>query len=139
MVLHGLSCSPRALSTALSAFSHSCLIGSMAPSAFLSCTSSRGVMRPTATLEMSRSISPISSSCSFTSSRPSRSLKKYSTTSRRLLICFTSLSGNNIQRRSKRAPIGDIVRSITDSRLLPSSHIGSISSRLRTVKRSSRT
>ena len=66
-------------------------------------------------------------------------MKKYSTASSRRLIFFVSLNGNNIQRRNIRAPIGDNVLSITDSRLLPSSFIGATSSRLRTVNLSSLT
>ena len=139
IMLHGLSCSPMRRNTSFPEVEQSSLTGAIATSEFFSCTSSRGVMRATATFDISRSMSPIISSCCFSSSRPSVSRKKCSTTSRRLLICGTSFSGNSSQRRSSRAPIGDRVRSITESRLLPSSHIESRSSRLRTVNLSRRT
>ena len=139
MPSHGLSCSPIARSVGSSEARQRSRTGPMAESAWRSCTSSRGLTRPTATLEISRSRSPICSSCERSVSRSSGLRKKYSTTSRRWLMAATSLSGKRIQRRSRRPPMGLTVRSRTSSRLLPSGAMALTSSRLRTVKLSSRT
>ena len=69
----------------------------------------------------------------------SGSRKKYSTTSKRSLIGFTSLRGNTTQRLSNRAPIGQMVWSITSSKLVPPSFILPNNSKLRTVNLSRRT
>ena len=136
---HEFNCSPRACKVGRSAARHICFTGSIARSAFLSCTISRGDILAKEILDVSLSISPICSMYERISSRCSGCLKKYSTTSRRLFISCTSFSGNKTQRRSRRAPIGVTVRSMIFSKLLPSSEKLSISSRLRIVKRSNRT
>ena len=124
---------------ALSASIHACFIGSIACKATFNWTTSRGDTRPTATLEIIRSRSPIRCSCSSISSLKSGWRKKYSTTFKRSLIGFSSFKGKTIQRFNRRAPIGLIVLSITLSRLLPPSFILPINSRLRTVNLSKRT
>ena len=139
MDLHIFSCSPIRFRLALSASIQASLIGSIACKATFNATTSRGETRPTATLEIIRSKSPIRCNCSSINSLKSGWRKKYSTTFRRSLIGNTSFSGNTNQRFSKRAPIGLIVLSITFSRLLPPSFMLPISSRLRTVNLSRRT
>ena len=131
--------SPRPFSTSLVASRQAALIGCTASKAFFSCKTSRGDTRPTATLETMRSKSPTRCICSSTSCRKSISRKKYSTTSSRSLMAFSSFSGNTNQRRSIRLPIGDTVRSITSRRLRPSSCMGCTSSRERMVNLSSLT
>ena len=137
--VQGFNCSPRLCNTSHAACWQYCLMGSMACRALLSCTSSRGVMRPTAALDVRRSRSPISSRRSLISSRPSGSRMKCSTTSRRRLMALTSCSGKSTQRRIMRPPIGEMVRSMTSSSDLPSSLMGATSSRLRMVNLSRRT
>ena len=139
MEIQRFNCSPIRFRLALSACMQAAFIGSIACRATFNCTTSRGDTRPTATLEMMRSRSPIRCSCSSISSLNSGSRKKYSTTFRRSLIGFSSFRGNTIQRFSIRAPIGLMVLSITLSRLLPPSFMLPISSRLRTVNLSKRT
>ena len=134
-----LSCSPMRFRLALSASRQACLMGSTACRATFSATTSRGLTRPTATFDRMRSRSPMRCSCSSTRSRKSGWRKKYSTTSRRSLMGRTSFSGNTSQRFIRRAPMGQMVLSMTLSNELPPSFIEPISSRLRTVNLSSRT
>ena len=136
---HGFSWCPMAESAASPEDVHISFMGVMACRASFTCTTSRGVMRPAATFDTSRSRSPMRSRRDFSSSLSSGLRKKCSTMSRRPFMALTSFSGNSSQRLSMRAPIGDTVRSMTSSRLLPSSAKESISSRLRTVNRSRRT
>ena len=133
------NCSPMRQRVGSLLASQTCLIASTARSATFSCTTSRGVTRPTATFEIIRSKSPICSNCVSNTSFISGSRKKYSTTSSLSSIGLTSFRGNKTQRRSIREPIGDIVLSITFKRLVPSSFIGETNSRLRTVNLSKRT
>ena len=139
MEVHRFRCSPMRRRLSFSAFRQAFFIGSMAWSAILSCTTSRGEIRPTAAFEMIRSKSPIRCIFSSIKSLNSGSRKKYSTTSNRSLIGFTSFKGNTIHRFSIRAPIGLMVWSMTSSKLVPPSFILPISSRLRTVNLSRRT
>ena len=118
---------------------HISLMGAMALSASMSCTISLGVTRSVDTRPAMRSRSPICCRHSSMRSRSSGWRKKYSTTSWRCAIFFTSLRGKTIHRRSSRAPMGLTVLSMTVKRLVPSSFIGARSSRLRVVKRSRRT
>ena len=136
---HGLRFSPILRRLSLSAFRHAFLIGSMAWSAIFNCTTSRGEILPTAAFEMIRSKSPISCNCSSISSLYSGCRKKYSTTSKRSLIGFSSRKGKISHRRRRRPPIGLMVLSMTFSRLIPSSVILSKSSKERTVNLSIRT
>ena len=133
------SCPPIWFRLALSASIQASLIGSIACRATFRATTSRGETRPTATLEIMRSRSPIKCNCSSITPLNSGFRKKYSTTSSRPLMGFTSFRGNTIQRFSRRAPIGLIVLSITSNKLLPPSFMLPISSRLRTVNLSRRT
>ena len=135
----GLSCSPIRFRTGSSEDEQICCIGSIADRATRSCIISRGVILPTATLEIIRSTSPISMSCCSISSLMSGSLKKYSTTFNRSLIGCTSFKGKTIHLFSRRAPIGLVVRSMTSSKLFPPSFIVFNNSRLRTVNLSRRT
>ena len=100
---------------------------------------SRGVARPTATLERMRSISPTRPSHSSHRLRKSGWRKKCSTPSCRRVMSAVLRRGKSNQRRSRRAPIGVSVRSITASSDWPPSFIGMTSSRLRTVNLSNRT
>ena len=136
---HRLICSPTLLRTSLLACSQAVLIGLMAWRAIFSCTISLGVTLPTATFDTTRSRSPIRWSCSSSSSRNCGSRKKYSTTSSRSLIFFSLFSGNTTHRRNNLLPIGDMVLSMTSRSDFPSSFIGDMSSRLRSVNLSSLT
>ena len=137
--VQGLSCAAIRCKTSSSDDWQQSRIGSMAARATRSCTVSRGVMRPTATLEMRRSRSPIRHSWRSMSSLASGWRKKNSTTSCRSRIGPVSFRGKVIQRFNNRAPIGHTVRSMMSSRLFPPSFIVESSSRLRTVNLSRRT
>ena len=113
---------------------------SMAPSEFLSCTSSRGVTLWAAIRPAIRSRSPTSDTCSRMTSARSASLISRSTTSRRSLIFAGSLIGMAIQRFSRRPPIGVSVRSITSAKLhFSRAPFDEKSSRLRIVNLSTQT
>ena len=107
----------------LSLSEQACFIGSIAFNATLSCTTSRGLIRPTATLEIIRSKSPINAIFCSSSWRKSGFLKKYSTTLRRSLIGLTSFNGKASQRFNILAPIGLMVLSITSNSVLAPSFI----------------
>ncbi len=139
IIAQGLICSPIARSGSEPACINASLTGSIAVRAWRSCTTSRGVIRPAATLDISRSRSPVCSSCSRRSSLSPGFLKKYSTQSSRSLMSWGSFNGNVTHRRSIRAPIGLTVLSITSSRLFPSSPNEQSNSRLRMVNLSRRT
>ena len=131
--------SPTLCNASLAACRQAFLMGSMACNATFICTISRGDTRPVATFEMIRSKSPIWCNCSSIHSRKSGSRKKYSTISRRWLMGFSSFKGNTSQRRNRRLPIGDTVRSMTSNSDLPSSCMVLTSSSERTVNLSRRT
>ena len=138
-VVQASSCSPmwRILSCAdcLQAFFSTTTVSS----AQRSCCISRGLMRPVATFDTMRSKSPTLPSSISQSSRNSGSRKKCSTLSSRRSMSCTDRSGKSIQRRIKRAPMGESVRSSTESSEVPSPWLVEISSRLRIVNLSSRT
>ena len=135
----GSSASPQARSTALSDAIERVRIRPMASKARLSCTTSRGETRPTATLEMIRSTSPTSASCPISASRSKASPASKATASCRRLISASSRSGKSSQRFSSRAPMGEVVSSIVSRRERPPSLIDRTSSRLWTVNLSSLT
>ena len=139
IIAHALSWSAIVFNVVLSASEHAFFIGSMAFNATLSCTTSRGLILPTATFEIMRSKSPIKAMFCSSNNFKSGCLKKNSTTLSRSLIGFTSLRGNANQRLSIRAPIGLMVLSIMSSSVFPPSFMVPYSSKFRTVNRSNHT
>ena len=120
---HGFNCSPMRRNPSLSLARQASLIGRIAPKATFSCTTSRGVTRPTATLEITRSKSPMTDIFTSSVSFKSGLLKNSSTILRRSSIGFTSFNGKATQRFSRRAPIGVMVRSMMLTSVLPPSCI----------------
>ena len=104
-----------------------------------SCITSRGETRPEAARDRMRSRSPIAAILCESSEDNSLSFSRASTLSCRVDISAKSLDGMVSHERSRRAPIGEEVLSITSSRVTPPGAAGSTNSRLRTVKRSSQT
>ena len=133
------SCCVHLVRTSLPVDKHCSFNGLMACNAIFSWIISLGEMRPTAILEARRSRSPMVRRICSSSKRSVSWCTKHSTMSKRSFMSAGFFRGIHSQRRKARAPIGVMVRSMMSAKERPPSWRVSKISRLRRVKRSSRT
>ena len=111
----GLNCSAKVWKAPSFVPSHNCFIRATASNERFNCCNSRGLIRPTDTLEISLSKSPTARTWGSNWLAKSRLRTSMSTTCSRSSMAARSFSGITIHRRSSRDPIGVAVWSSTSN------------------------